>query len=82
MRVRRGMLDGWSEHQSARTRHRELRRLARRHGAGRVSRELNFLSNVANRENNRTLHIVARRDQRWVARELEHERRRGERRER
>jgi hypothetical protein len=77
VRVRRGALGGWHDDQSASTRHRELRKVARRSGAGETSRRLNFLSNVANRSDNRRLQRVARQDQRWVAANLEEERRRG-----
>lgn len=78
VRVRKGALGGWHESQPQSERHEILRRDARRRGAGRVSRELNFLSNVANRRDNPELHRVAREDQRWVTANLEDgERRRG-----
>jgi hypothetical protein len=76
--VRRGALGGWHDDESERTRHGALRRVARRDGAGEVSRRLNFVSNVANRQDNTRLERVAREDQRWVAANLEDEdRRRG-----
>ncbi len=75
--VRRGALGGWHDNEPARTRHGALRRAARRDGAGEVSRRLNFASNVANRSDNRRLRRVARTDQRWVAANLEDERRGG-----
>jgi hypothetical protein len=78
--VRSGALGGWNTEQSTTVRRRELRRVARRDGAGEVSRRLNFLSNVANRINNSGLERKAREDQRWVTRNLEEEnRRRGSR---
>jgi len=76
--VRAGALGGWHENETRRERHRILRIDAEDHGAGRVSRELNFAANVANRTDNQRLHEVAREDQRWVAANLEDEdRRRG-----
>jgi len=77
VRVQPGALGGWHERQAVGTRHRELRTVARREGAGEVSRRLNFISNVASRLNNRKLHRVAREDQRWVTRDLEDEDRRN-----
>lgn len=71
--VKHGALDGWCEHCPARSRHAALRRVAARDGAGTVSRRLNYLANVADRSDNERLHDVARADQRWVARNLEHE---------
>lgn len=73
--VRTGALGGWRTSQSAAARHRELRRVARRDGAGEVSRRLNFVSNVANRITNSGLERKAREDQRWVAANLEDEER-------
>lgn len=69
--VREGALGGWHDTESPRARHGALRRVARRDGAGEVSRRLNFLSNVANRSDNRRLERVARTDQRWVTANLE-----------
>lgn len=74
--MRTGALGGWNVNQPAVTRHRELRRVARRDGAGEVSRRLNFVSNVANRVTNSGLEHKAREDQRWVAANLEDEDRR------
>lgn len=74
--VKPGALGGWSEHETPRERRRALRRVARKDGAGEVSKRLNFISNVANRSNNERLHDVAREDQRWVANNLEDEERR------
>jgi len=73
VRVREGALGGWQTGQSAAMRHRELRKVARRDGAGEVSRRLNFVSNVANRVTNSGLEEKARQDQRWVAANLEDE---------
>jgi len=75
VRVREGGLGGWQVDQPAATRHRELRKVARRDGAGEVSRRLNFVSNVANRVTNSGLEDKAREDQRWVAANLEDEER-------
>jgi hypothetical protein len=75
VRVKPGALGGWKEHESPAKRRRALRRVARRDGAGEVSRRLNFISNVANRLDNEELHRVAREDQRWVAANLEEKRR-------
>jgi hypothetical protein len=75
--VKPGALGGWHERETRAERRRALRRVARRDGAGEVSRRLNFISNVANRSDNEELHEVAREDQRWVAANLEDERRRG-----
>jgi len=67
--ARRGGLHGWCEHCSAESRHRALRSAARADGWGTVVRRLNYLANVANRSNNRTLHHVARTDERWAERQ-------------
>jgi hypothetical protein len=70
--MKRGGLHGWCEHCPARVRHAALRTGAREDGAAVISKRLNYLANVANRENNFRLHEVARTDQRWVAANLEH----------
>jgi len=75
VRVRTGALGGWQVDQSRETRHRELRKVARRDGPGEVSRRLNFVSNIANRVTNSRLEDVAREDQRWVTANLEDEER-------
>lgn len=79
--VRAGALGGWHEDQTARERHAHLRVKIREDGAGEVSRRLNFISNVANRNNNQKLHRIAREDQRWVAENFETRRRRSHLRE-
>ncbi len=71
VRVQSGALGGWRTDQSAAMRHRELRKVAKRDGAGEVSRRLNFVSNVANRVTNSWLENKARQDQRWVTANLE-----------
>ncbi|HEY1197320.1 MAG TPA: hypothetical protein VGG32_01150 [Thermoplasmata archaeon] len=76
VRVRSGALGGWRERAPPSDRRRALRAVARRDGAGEVSRRLNFVSNVASRSNNPNLRRVARADQRWVAANLEDEDRR------
>ncbi len=70
-KVQSGALGGWRKDQSAAMRHRELRKVAKRDGAGEVSRRLNFVSNVANRVTNSGLENKARQDQRWVTANLE-----------
>jgi hypothetical protein len=72
--VTNGALGGWHDNQPAQTRHRELRQVARRDGAGEVSRRLNFVSNVSRRMSKAGK--VAREDQRWVSSHLEEEDRR------
>jgi hypothetical protein len=69
--VEKGALGGWHDNQAKKTRHTELRRVARRDGAAEVSRRLNFVSNVSRRMS--TAGRVAREDQRWVAANLEND---------
>lgn len=74
IRTQRGGLGGWHESQSAETRHRHLREVARKDGPAEVSRRLNFLANIYDRKTNSELGRVAREDQRWVESDLEDER--------
>jgi hypothetical protein len=71
--VRPGALSGWHDNEPVRERHRVLTRAANRDGPGEVSRRLNFLSNVANRRDNKRLHRIARADQKWVVTHLKDE---------
>ena len=64
----RGNLHGWHEDQPARTRHEHLRTTVRADGYATTVRRVNFLRNIANRENNAKLHRVATEDVHWLER--------------
>lgn len=70
--MKEGALRGWCMKCPAARRHAALRSVARKDGYGVTVRRLNFLSNVANRRNNRMLHSIASRDLRWAERTLGH----------
>lgn len=59
---------GWKEHESAESRHRALERSVREVGYARTIERLDFMANVANREDNRGLHRAAREDLDWLRR--------------
>lgn len=71
--VRAGGLHGWHDHDPASKRHAALKRAVDADGAGEVVRRLNFLRNVANRDNNERLHEVAETDLHWVQNQYEEE---------
>lgn len=68
--MKAGALKGWCARCPAALRHKALGAVVRKDGLGVTVRRLNFLRNVANRKNNRGLHLVASRDLRWVERSL------------
>jgi hypothetical protein len=72
--IERGGLHGWHEDESDRKRHEALERSVREDGYATAIRRLNFLANVANRQDNEHLHVVAERDLRWLEKEHEEER--------
>jgi hypothetical protein len=59
---------GWKEHESAESRHRALERSVREFGYARTVERLDFMANVASREDNRGLHHAAREDLDWLRR--------------
>ena len=68
VRVHRGRLHGWREHGSESERHEALRRSVRADGYATTVRRLNFLHNVANRDDNSGLRRAASEDERWMER--------------
>lgn len=62
----KGDLHGWHERQSAEVRHEHLRTSVRDDGYATTVRRVNFLRNIADREDNRELHRVAGEDVRWL----------------
>lgn len=71
--VRAGGLYGWHDTEPASKRHAALKRGVDKDGAAEIVRRLNFLANVANRDNNERLHEVARADMHWVQSHYEEE---------
>ena len=61
-----GHLHGWHEDQSERERHEHILATVRADGYATTIRRLNFLHNVADRQNNRKLARVAGEDERWL----------------
>lgn len=70
VRLHKGALErhGWVEHEGEESRHSALRRSVREDGYATTIRRLNFLHNIANREDNRHLRAVAGEDERWLRR--------------
>ncbi|MGA7861336.1 MAG: hypothetical protein WCB19_05710 [Thermoplasmata archaeon] len=60
---------GWKEHEDSGMRHAALNRSVRADGYKTTIDRLTFLRNVANREDNERLHLVAESDERWLQRE-------------
>jgi hypothetical protein len=66
--MKAGALKGWCVHCPAALRRKALRSVVRKDGYATAVRRLNFLRNVANRQNNKSLHTVASRDILWLER--------------
>ena len=63
-----GGLHGWCAKCSAEARHEAIERTVRADGYATTIRRLNFLANVADRQDNEHLHEVAREDVEWAKR--------------
>jgi hypothetical protein len=69
--VEQGGLNGWCDSCSVEDRHRSIRTTVREDGYATAIRRLNFLANVANRQDNEKLHDVAREDEAWLRKQHE-----------